>query len=332
MDPKLHTIRHFSRVAVLIVFLNSPSLLEAQTFQEHVEPYNNPIVFCRTHIEESTGEVIRNSKLWMMEEDGSRLVQLTFGPQYDDHPSFYSDQRRVLYSEFSGENLDRGTEAKLISLDIYTGERKVVLEEPGKALHHATISPLGDDLIVYNKDTKDRRSEWFGLPPHDYEINVLSSNGVAIAWDSVIFMHEKNKNLINREVSLAHILGKGLDARITILTDEIYLHRRPAISPDGILLAWQSNANSESDEIRLANVNGTNPINLTKSSGNDGHPWFSRDGKWLVFESDRTASWVTGNGCDSRTGCEIWKLNLETGEEIQLTSGGKRYISNRPRM
>jgi len=296
------------------------------------DAYKNPIVFCRTHFDESTGEVIRNSKLWIMEEDGSRLTQLTFGTQYDDHPSFYVDQRRVLYSEFSGENLDRSGEAKLISLDIYTGERQIVLEENGTALHHATVSPLGDELIVYHKDAKERRSQWFGLPPHGYEINFLASNGVAVSRDSVVFMHEKNRGLIYREVSLARISGRGLNASIRMLTDDKHLHRRPAISPDGRQLAWQSNAESESDEIRLADLNGSNARDMTNSSGNDGHPWFSRDGKWLVFESDRTADWVTGNGCDSRTGCEIWKFNLETGEETQLTSGGKKYASNRPRM
>ena len=161
---------------------------------------------------------------------------------------------------------------------------------------------------------------------------MLASNGVAVSRDSVVFMHEKNRGLIYREVSLALISGRGSNASIRMLTDDKHLHRRPAISPDGRQLAWQSNAESESDEIRLADLNGSNARDMTNSSGNDGHPWFSRDGKWLVFESDRTADWVTGNGCDSRTGCEIWKFNLETGEETQLTSGGKKYASNRPRM
>ena len=298
-----------------------------------LDAYKNPIVFCRTHFDESTGEVTRNSKLWIMEEDGARLTQLTFGTRYDDHPSFYADQRRVLYAEFSHDTMGKSVEAKLISLDIYTGERQIVIEENGAALHHATLSPLGDDLIVYHKDSRPRRrSLWSGLPPRDYEINLLASNGVADSSNSVVFMHEKNRGLIPREVSLARISGRGLNARIRMLTDDKYLHRRPAISPDGRLLAWQSNAESESDEIRLADANGGNAKNITDSSGNEGHPWFSRDGKWLVFESDRTADWVTGNGCDSRKGCEIWKINLETGEEFQLTSGGKNYASNRPRM
>lgn len=294
-------------------------------------PYRNPIVFCRSHIDEATGKFLRNSKLWVMEEDGSRLQQLTFDTQYDDHPSFYSDQRRVLYSEFGGPKFDRSIEAKLISLDIYTGERKVVLEEDGKALHHASLSPLGDELLIYHKDTSERRSEWFLLPPNTYEINALASNGVAASADSVIFMHEKNRGAAPRGVSLARIYGHGPGAKIVMLTDEDHLHRRPAVSPDGKWLAWQSNAEGGEDEILLSGMDARNPKNMTRTPGNDGHPWFSRDGQWIIFESDRTAD-IKGNGCDSRRGCEIWKLNIETGEQVQLTSGGKQFASNRPRM
>ncbi|MCZ6751191.1 MAG: Tol-Pal system protein TolB, partial [Acidobacteria bacterium] len=61
------------------------------------------------------------------------------------------------------------------------------------------------------------------------------------------------------------------------------------------------------------------PRNITNAASNDGHPWFSRDGKWIVFESDRT-----GN-------LELWKINLETSEQQQLTFGGKKYSSREPR-
>src|SRR5215471_14675351 len=70
--------------------------------------YRNPIVFCRGHAAE--GMI---SKIFVMEEDGSKLRQLTQGASYDDHPSFYSDQRHVLYSEFAAHNFDRDGGAKL---------------------------------------------------------------------------------------------------------------------------------------------------------------------------------------------------------------------------
>ena len=59
--------------------------------------------------------------------------------------------------------------------------------------------------------------------------------------------------------------------------------------------------------------------NITNTEGLDGHPWFSRDGKWIVFESDRTGT------------MEIWKINLETLEQHQLTFSGKAYSCRTPR-
>lgn len=319
----------FSTLVLGVVF---SAALGAQDSKQQSQRYENPIVFCRAHLDES-GKMIRQSKLWVMEEDGSGLRQLTFGPHYDDHPSFYADQEHVLFSEFAGETLRRDTEAKLIKLNIYTGERETVLAQAGRALHHATISPLGDDLIVYAKDTEKRHSEWFRLPPRAYELNTRASNGIAVSGDSVVFMHEKNSGYSPREVSLARIYGQGPGAKVSILTDDKSLHRRPAVSPDGKWLAWQSNAEGGDDEILLAPIDAaTKPRNLTQAPGNDGHPWFSRDGKWIIFESDRTATGLERNGCDGRRGCEIWKVNIETGEQTQLTFGGATLVANRPRM
>jgi hypothetical protein len=245
--------------------------------------YRHPIVFCRGH-----GEV--KSKIWIMEEDGSGQRQLTSGMTYDDHPSLYSDLRHVLYSEFPGNDFETGNGARLIKLDIHTGAREVVAEVPGCALHHASLSPF-HDLLAYHRDCGKKLSEWVGWGPGSYEVNTIATNGVALP-DGIIFMHEKNRGIPGaRGVSIARMFGHGVGAKIIILTDDQHLNRRPAVSPDG----------------------KTFP-------GNDGHPWFSRDGATLVFESDRTGT------------LEIWKMNLLTLNCTQLTFGGKEYESDRPRM
>lgn len=43
------------------------------------KPYRNPIIFARTHFNETTGETTHHGKIWIMEEDGSGQRQLTFG-------------------------------------------------------------------------------------------------------------------------------------------------------------------------------------------------------------------------------------------------------------
>lgn len=293
--------------------------------------YKHPIVFGRTHLDAASEAVLR-SKIWIMGEDGSGLRQLTTGDTYDDHPALYSDQEHVLYSEFAASRLDRAAGANLIRLNIYTGERTVVHTAPDCALHHATVSPLSDDLIVYHQDCGTRYSLRLNWGPGEFELNTIAANGVAVGPDSVIFMHEKNRGHSPREVSIARIDGRGTDAKVTFLTDARVLHRRPAISPDGQLLAWQTNAEGAQDEIFLARIDGSGARNLTRHKANDGHPWFSRDGKWIVFESDRSFGERAGNGCEQMRACEIWKTNIETGETVQLTFGGKEFASTRARM
>jgi Tol biopolymer transport system component len=280
--------------------------------------YRNPIVFQRAHLDEQTGKQILAGKLWLMEEDGSHLKQLTSGPGYDEHSSFYSDQRHVLYSEFPVNAYDHSTEARLVKLDIYTAEKEVVAHLPGCALHHASVSPAGD-ILVYHRQCGKRLALWAGLPESGYEVTMAATNGVAMP-DGVIFMHEKNRGYQPREVGIVRMWGHGAGAKAQFLTDAKHLHRRPAVSPDLKWMAWQTNAAGDGDEIFLAKIDGSEARNLTKAKGDDGHPWFSRDGKWIVFESDRSGQW------------EIWRMDLDTGKQTQLTNGGSRYISTRPRL
>ncbi|MFN3326136.1 MAG: hypothetical protein ACK5AZ_21770 [Bryobacteraceae bacterium] len=282
------------------------------------ERYRTPIVFQRAHLNESTGKVELLGKLWVMEEDGSKLKQITSGMTYDEHPSMYSDQEHVLYSEFAGNAFDRSKGARLVKLNFYTGKREIIAEESGCALHHASLSPMNDRL-VYHRDCGERLSQRVGVGPESQEVTMLAINAVALP-DSLIFMHEKNRTHSPREVSLVRMYGFGPGARAVFLTDENHLHRRPAVTREGKWLAWQTNAAGREDEIFLAKIDGSEARNLTNAKGNDGHPWFSRDGNWLVFESDRTGQW------------EIWRIDLKTREQKQLTFGGKRFRSTRARL
>jgi Tol biopolymer transport system component len=275
--------------------------------------YHHPVVFGRGHNDEKL-----QSKIWIMEDDGSNQRQLTHGTTYDDHPSMYADQRHVLYSEFPVNELKVEAGAKLIKLDIYTGVREVVAEAPGCALHHASLSPIGE-VLAYHKDCAKQHQQWVGWGLGAYRVTTAASNGVALP-DSIIFMHEVNKGPAARFVSLVRMWGHGAGARMLELTDDEHLHRRPAISPDGKLLAWQTDMNGRNDEIYLANIDGSNARNLTNAEGDDGHPWFSRDGRTIVFESNRTGTW------------EIWKVVLANMKFTELTHGGKKYESTRPRM
>ncbi len=303
-----------SAVLCLLALLAAPSV----NGQDAEYRYRNPIVFQRAHLDEQTGKQILAGKLWLMEEDGSHRRQLTSGTGYNEHSSFYSDQRHVLYSDFPVNAYDHSTEARLVKLDIYTGKKDVVVAVPGCALHHASVSPI-DDILAYHRQCGKHRSQWVGTPEDGYEVTMEATNGVALP-DSIIFMHEKNRGFQPRQVGLVRMWGHGPGAKAQYLTDAKHLHRRPAVSPDGKWMAWQTNVAGDGDEIFLAEIDGSGARNLTQAKGNDGHPWFSRDGKWIVFESDRSRQW------------EIWRVEIDTGKQTQLTNGGAKYISTRARL
>ncbi len=299
---------------ILILFL---VVVPVWLFADHPR-LKDPIIFQRAEIDR-TGKVPVWGKLWIMEADGSQLRQISWGTTYDEHASLYADQEHVLFGEFLANGYLPEKGARLVKLNIYTGEREVVADRFHKALHHATISPI-DDLIAYHEDYGERVSQWIGIGDDAYEIPFRATNGVRTR-DGIIAMHEKNPaSIIPRQCSLVHINTDGRVSRATLLTDEKFLHRRPAISPDGRLLSWQTNANGTDDEVYIANIDGSNPKNLTNTPGSDGHPWFSRDGQWIVFESDRSGNW------------EIWRMRVDGSDQEQLTDGKGKYISTRARM
>ena len=306
----------FCRAASVVVF----SVVAAGVVcaQSSTAKYRNPIVFQRAHLDETTGEQLLAGKLWVIEADGSGLRQLTSGKTYDEHSSFYSDQEHVLYSEFASNRYDHGAGARLIKLNIYTGTHEVVVEEAGCALHHASLSPI-DDRLAYHRNCGKHRSQQVRWGEGGYEVTLEATNGVALP-DGIIAMHEKSRGYKPREVSLVRSYGHGPGSKAVVLVGAKHLDRRPAVSPDGKSLAWQTNRAGGEDEIFLADIDGSNARNLTNAAGNDGHPWFSRDGQWIIFESDRSGQW------------DIWRIHLESGKQEPLTQSGKKYVSTRARM
>jgi Tol biopolymer transport system component len=86
---------------------------------------------------------------------------------------------------------------------------------------------------------------------------------------------------------------------------------RPAWSPDGRQIAFQSNRDGPF-HIYLMNADGSQPRALTHGPADDRHPQWTPDGQTLVF--DRTLGQTQ----------EIWALDLRDGKETPLTQLGGR--------
>ena len=314
-------------VATLVLAILSVAVTGHTWFADGSIQYRNPIVFTRIEYD-TAGKVVTASKLWVMEGDGSSLRRIPHGDTRADHPTFYADQRHILYAEHSSSGTEGPRTSKLVQLDIYTGKREVLKELTGRCkMNHPALFPVGD-LISYQLDCVDPRqhAQWVGLGEDAYEVQTVAHNAVSLPGGS-IFMHQKDYATVgtnqwnpDRKVAIVRMYGHGAGAKMIFLTDDRHLNRRPAVSSDLEWFAWQTNLTGGEYEIFQARIGGSNRRNLTNAPGNDGHPWFSRDGKWIVFESDRTGTW------------EIWKVHIETGKTTQLTFGGEKYRSTRGRM
>ena len=243
-----------------------------------------------------------------------------------DHPSLSLDLRTVVYAEFN--DADAGVEggARIFREDLATAEREVLREVEGCAVHHASISPINQEL-TYTRNCPEGDGFNQGLITEFGDRRRLDAsittalrigNGVGLNR-AVLFQGESDAVDGERRMEIAIIRFDGYgQGTYTALTDREHRHRRPAVSPDGGTIAWQTNRSGPTDDIFLADIDSSNQRRLTTSDANDGHPWFSRDGRFIVFESDRTGNW------------EIWKIEIETGDVAQLTDD-PAYVSTRPR-
>src|SRR5438093_13312726 len=115
---------------------------------------------------------------------------------------------------------------------------------------------------------------------------------------------------------LALLLAAGADPAVAadkrpMKVEDLFRFKRvsdPQISPDGKLVAYvvgsvSQEHNSIASCIWIAPTDGKGkPRQLTNTSKKDGHPPWSPDGKYLLFESNRS-----GSG-------QLWVIALDGGE------------------
>lgn len=92
----------------------------------------------------------------------------------------------------------------------------------------------------------------------------------------------------------------------TVLLENSYKNRSPALSPDGKQLAFVSYRLGQWD-LFIRSVAAGNTKQLTFDSFEDDNPDFSPNGKWLIYQSHRPAGW------------EIGKINTAGGTAYNLT-------------
>jgi WD40-like Beta Propeller Repeat len=160
-----------------------------------------------------------------------------------------------------------------IAYNIYTGS------PPGPPLGHLwTVNPDGTDA------TTIAEGSWPSWSPDGQKIAYMATDGIRVA---------------NPDGSASQLA----------IASAFY----PAWSPDGTKLAYTRRLADGSDELYVANADGTGETRVTFNAITDSHPSWSPDGTRIAFDSVR----------DGRA--DVFVINTDGTGETRLTSLGLNY-------
>jgi Tol biopolymer transport system component len=221
----------------------------------------------------------KTTDIYKINPDGSGLARLTEDPANDTDPRWSPDRRRIAFvSDRSGLN-----QIHLMTISDFQVTR---LSDHPNALVSPTWSPRGDliaaieqapsneKIIVIDVETGEQvGSHIVGLP--GLANLAWAPESQVMAFSALVEEQDDQRDIFSLNIE---------DGRLTNLTNRPGDDDRPAWSPDGDRLAFQSNRN-ENFNIYLMQANGTLQTPLLSTSTVQVEPHWSADGTLIAFSS-----------------------------------------------
>ena len=265
-------------------------------------------------------------QIWLMDvvqdEQGALLgvnpVQLTFSEGDKSNPAWSPDGTKLLYSGWSTGVTANGNpmanDIWLLDL-VVPGAEPVNLTQRQRDDKYAAWSPLGDKIVFTSYYRDDGIPQLFMMNPDGSEQTRLSERFAEsyATWTpnaefimfvqttgnlNVVYMRDKYSQYTNGEQKFDRSTDEGRLGSVS----------EPNLSPDGAVLAYTRTFSGDKTNIYIAPYvdRGKTVIPLTET-GMDHSPFWSPDGNWLVFTSERD-----GNS-------EIYIMDSEGGQVTNLT-------------
>jgi Tol biopolymer transport system component len=214
----------------------------------------------------------------IMHPDGTGRRMITSGGNGSIMPAISPDGRRIAFTRFGLEgpeglflmNGDGSAQTLLVHLSpLFDGEAAWSPDGSRIAFQSLVDGPFGafGRIFIINVDGTGLRQVTPDVGPDDYQYD----DGPSWSPDGtrIVFTRSGVLYLINAD-------GTGL----TPFPEED-LASNPSWSPDGSRIAYQ--ASDGPGDIRVRNVDGSNPVTVTNTPEQQGWPRWSPDGRRLVF-------------------------------------------------
>ena len=231
-----------------------------------------------------------DGRLWVMPRAGGEARQLTGGPEdgepaYDFEPDWSPDGRSVVFARDTDGNLDiwrvdraGGAPERLTShpaMDFHpraAGGGAVVYSAAGSgSFDIRMVGPDGSDTLVWGGDSNEIQPD----PGPDFGPGLPGGFLVAVS----------NRSDYPGTGGIFRIEGQGDYQELHV--EETTFRTRPAVSPDGSLIAFASDIRGSYD-LFLLPADGGLPFRLTRDEvWDEKDPAWSPDGQELVFTTNR---------------------------------------------
>lgn len=238
----------------------------------------------------------------------SRVRQLTFEGRRAGEGYFTQDGSRMV---FQSEREPGNPFFQIYVLDFTTGETRRLSPGVGKTTC-AFFRPGSDDILFGSTHHDPRNPE---LQRAEYEFRAAGKKR-RYNWEfdaeMEIYVAHGTEGALERLTS-----ARGYDAEGSYSPDGrwiVFTSTRPAYEGE---LSEEDSRRLENDpsyfgEIYLMRADGSDVKRLTEAPGYDGGPFFSSDGKWIIwrrFEADGLIA-------------DIWRMRLDGSEKTRLTEFG----------
>jgi TolB protein len=219
-----------------------------------------------------------NKELFVMDQNGSNIRQLTSDRSIILSPAWSPDSREIAVTSYRDRNPD------LIAVGLNGNGRRSLSQHPG--LNSAPAwSPDGSRLALTL--SKDGNPEIYTMSRNGTDLRRLTNHpaiDTSPTWSStgrqIAFVSDRSGS---PQVFIMDAEGSN----VRRLTYQGNYNDRPSWSPRGDRLAFISMEGSRFD-VYTINVDGSGSQRLTMGSGSNESPSWSPDGRFLVFSSTRS--------------------------------------------